>query len=200
MFGGFEVVGGLAAAGVGGGGAPFTGGASLVVAVGGGALATAGVDNMQAGARQASTGRVTQTFGGQVIAATGVSPVTAEMSYGLVQGAGGIAVGRAAFNAARPASYPLSAINGNSLNSPKTAYLYKLTDEQGNFLKWGVTQNEVLASRYTKAFMADKRIFRVDSGSRRNMVELERSHVIEYPGPLNNEPWAVKARLEGRGP
>ena len=199
VFGGFEVVGGLAAAGVGGGGAPFTGGASLVVAVGGGALATAGVDNMQAGARQASTGRVTQTFGGQVIAATGVSPVTAEMSYGLVQGAGGIAVGRAAFNAARPASYPLSAINGNSLNSPKTAYLYRLDDNKGNLLKWGITQNEDVTKRYTNAFLQKKDIYPVASGSRLEMSQLERAYVEQNPGPLNLEPWAVAARKAGRG-
>ncbi|MEQ1540682.1 MAG: DUF6531 domain-containing protein [Novosphingobium sp.] len=87
--------------------------------------------------------------------------------------------------------------HGNSLLSNRTASLYELytTDEQ--FLKYGVSQNPY--TRYSGAYMADKEIFRVASGTRREMITLERQLVTQNPGPLNLEPWAVAARAAGRG-
>ena len=65
----------------------------------------------------------------------------------------------------------------------------------GQFLKWGVSQN--MATRYSKAFMADKNIFEFAGGSRADMIRMERGLVETQPGPLNREPWAG-ARLGGQ--
>jgi hypothetical protein len=81
-------------------------------------------------------------------------------------------------------------IHGNSLLSPRTAYLYRLLDEEGSLLKWGVTQD--MAKRYPKWFMEDKRIIEYARGSRADMIRLERQLVETRPGPWNNEPWAPK--------
>lgn len=87
-------------------------------------------------------------------------------------------------------------IHGNSKLSPKPATLYELyqvgADGGQTFLKYGISQNP--ATRYSKSFMADKDIFRVATGTRADMLALERQMVTQNPGPLNFEPWAVKAR------
>ncbi len=90
-----------------------------------------------------------------------------------------------------------NAINfhGNSINSPRTAYLYRLETKGGQFLKWGITQNP--ATRYSKAFMADKNMIPWASGPRSNMLLMERGFVETQPGPLNFEPWAG-SRLGGQ--
>jgi RHS repeat-associated protein len=80
-------------------------------------------------------------------------------------------------------------IHGNSLASPRTAYLYRLEDAQGNFLKWGVTQD--MAKRYPKSFFVDgKQMVPWESGSRADMIRMERGLVETQPGPLNFERWA----------
>ncbi|MBB3352345.1 RHS repeat-associated protein [Rhizobium sp. BK049] len=84
------------------------------------------------------------------------------------------------------------AIHGNSKLSSKTTYLYKLSGDEGTFLKWGISQNP--NTRYTTSFMRDKYMETVASGSRYDMLTRERQLVIDGPGPLNKEPWAVKAR------
>jgi len=84
----------------------------------------------------------------------------------------------------------LESVNGNSKLSPRTAFLYRLEDSEGNFLKWGVTQN--LDTRYPSWFMLDKNILQVNSGSRFDMLRLERQLIETQPGPLNLEPWAGK--------
>ena len=81
-----------------------------------------------------------------------------------------------------------AAVHGNSLLSQRTAYLYRLETQNGEFLKWGVTQN--MAKRYPQSFMADKFIKEVASGTRADMIQLERGLVETQPGPLNLEPWA----------
>jgi len=86
-------------------------------------------------------------------------------------------------------------IHGNSLQSPRTAYLYRLETKGGQFLKWGITQN--MGTRYSKAFMADKNMIPWASGTRANMVSMERGLVETQPGPLNCEPWAG-TRLGGQ--
>ncbi|RHW17495.1 hypothetical protein D1610_11125, partial [Sphingomonas gilva] len=83
-------------------------------------------------------------------------------------------------------------VHGNSAASPRTAYLYELYSTDGTFLKNGITQN--MDTRYSKAFMKDKYMLRVDQGSRADMIALERQRTIANPGPLNREPWAIKAR------
>jgi hypothetical protein len=79
------------------------------------------------------------------------------------------------------------AIHGNSALSPRTAYLYRLEDLDGNLLKWGITQN--LGKRYMKSFLLDKRLVNVAQGARSDMLTLERNLVETQPGPLNREPW-----------
>ena len=86
----------------------------------------------------------------------------------------------------------VESVHGNSKLSPRTTYLYRLEDADGNFLKWGVTQD--LQGRYPEAYMLDKRIIRVDEGSRAEMLRLERELVETQPGPLNHEPWAGKRK------
>jgi hypothetical protein len=79
-------------------------------------------------------------------------------------------------------------IHGNSAASPRKAYLYQLFDAAGTFLKWGITQD--LAKRYPKAFMIGKRIVESASGTRAEMLKVERILVETQPGPLNLEKWA----------
>jgi RHS repeat-associated protein len=93
----------------------------------------------------------------------------------------------AARDAAWDADNTLS-IHGNSARSPRTAYLYRLEDLDGNLLKYGITQN--MGKRYSKTFMEDKRMFEVSRGSRRDMLTLERDYVERDPGSFNKEPWA----------
>ncbi len=61
-----------------------------------------------------------------------------------------------------------------------------------SFLKNGVTIN--LDTRYTKAYMADKDILPITSGTRADMLSLERQRTLSNPGPYNNESWAVKVK------
>lgn len=131
----------------------------------------------------------------------GAGPATQDLVYGLGSAGDGLVM---AYGGVRGAQFPgvgnqlelrlpqNVGINGNSKLSPRTAYLYELSLKDGTFLKNGVTQN--LDTRYTKSFMADKDIYRVAEGPRADMLALERQITIANPGPLNNEPWAVKAR------
>jgi RHS repeat-associated protein len=89
----------------------------------------------------------------------------------------------------------VSSTHGNSRLSQRTCYLYRLVDKDGTFLKWGVTQD--MATRFPKEFMRDKRIIKIDEGSRRDMLGKERALVETNPGPLNREPWAGKASMGG---
>jgi hypothetical protein len=47
--------------------------------------------------------------------------------------------------------------------------------------------------------MDDKNIYPIASGTRSDMLALERQMVTANPGPLNLEPWANAARAAGRG-
>ena len=88
-----------------------------------------------------------------------------------------------------------AAVNGNSLLSTRTAYLYQLFDEEGNFLKWGVTQD--MGARYPQWFMDEHQLLEFAQGSRADMIAMERGLVETQPGPLNFEPWAG-TRLGGQ--
>ncbi|HEU4806709.1 MAG TPA: hypothetical protein VFT01_00480 [Homoserinimonas sp.] len=81
-----------------------------------------------------------------------------------------------------------TAIHGNSASSPATAYLYRLYDSAGNYLKTGISKNP--GTRSPRSFMRDKDMEILQSGSRREMLNLERFIVERDPGPLNHEPWA----------
>jgi hypothetical protein len=79
-------------------------------------------------------------------------------------------------------------VHGNSAASTRMAYLYRLTDAESNFLKWGITQN--MATRYPKWYMEDKFISEFARGTRADMLRMERGLVETQPGPLNFERWA----------
>jgi RHS repeat-associated protein len=97
-----------------------------------------------------------------------------------VAGAGG--------GAAREAAQALPPIHGNSLTSARTAYLYRLEDAEGNFLKWGVTQD--MTKRYPKWYLEGKRMVPWSSGTRADMIRTERGLVETQPGPWNHKRWA----------
>lgn len=84
-----------------------------------------------------------------------------------------------------------TAVHGNSALSPARAYLYRLSTRGGDYLKTGISKNP--GTRYTKTFMEDKKMVILQSGSRREMLNLERYIVERDPGPLNYEPWAGKS-------
>jgi hypothetical protein len=81
--------------------------------------------------------------------------------------------------------------HGNTAGS-QYAELYARYDKEGKFLKWGVSQNA--AKRYSQKELAGGRIDVLETGTRKNMLGLERMLVTDVPGPLNKEPWA------GNGP
>jgi hypothetical protein len=81
-----------------------------------------------------------------------------------------------------------AAVHGNSRASTALAHLYRLEDAEGNLLKWGVTNN--LKGRYSQGFLSDKTLIPMTSGSRSDMLNLERWIVERDPGPLNRERWA----------
>jgi hypothetical protein len=82
----------------------------------------------------------------------------------------------------------VESIHGNSLLAKHPATLYQLYTDEGEFLKWGISQS--MNTRYSGTFMADKRIFEYATGKRVDMLGLEREMVETRPGPLNLEPWA----------
>jgi len=85
---------------------------------------------------------------------------------------------------------PFLGIHGNSHSSTRPATLYKLKDPDGALLKWGISQDP--SKRYRKGFMEDKSMEIISSGSRAEMVTIERRLVETDPGKLNREPWAGK--------
>lgn len=79
--------------------------------------------------------------------------------------------------------------HGNTAGDQR-AYLYGRYDADGNFLKWGITQD--LDMRYTDVELAGGRLVPKSSGPRREILRQERDLVETCPGPLNCEPWAGK--------
>ena len=82
--------------------------------------------------------------------------------------------------------------HANSKTSTLENTLYRLETKSGEYLKTGVTSKKNIESRYTKKFMADKRMVPLKKGSRAEMLKEERKIVQKNPGPLNKEPWAGK--------
>jgi RHS repeat-associated protein len=87
-----------------------------------------------------------------------------------------------------------AAIHGNSASSPAVTYLYRLYHEDGTYLKTGVSKNPF--NRYSRSFMEDKSMEVLQSGNRREMLNLERFIVERDPGPLNLERWAGAFRTD----
>jgi Pretoxin HINT domain len=78
-------------------------------------------------------------------------------------------------------------VHGNTAGE-QLAYLYERYDADGNFLKYGITQN--LKTRYTRKQLNGGWLEEVTSGPRSEMLKMERDLVERTPGPLNREPWA----------
>jgi len=81
--------------------------------------------------------------------------------------------------------------HGNTIGN-QHAELYALVDASGKFLKWGVSQDA--STRYSKSELNGGRVIVVGSGTRDEMIALERALTESRPGPLNNEPWAGSAK------
>jgi hypothetical protein len=77
--------------------------------------------------------------------------------------------------------------HGNKIGN-QYAELYGLVDANGKFLKWGVSQDA--STRYSKTELNGGRVVVVGSGTRDEMIALERALTESMPGPLNKEPWA----------
>ena len=80
--------------------------------------------------------------------------------------------------------------HGNTAGS-QPAFLYARYDAEGNFLKWGVTQD--LASRYTRAELNGGYLTEIREGPRSTILQIEHWLVETKPGPLNHESWAGRA-------
>jgi hypothetical protein len=80
--------------------------------------------------------------------------------------------------------------HGNSAASTARAFLYRLSTDSGEYLKTGISKNPL--TRYTKKFMDEKVLDIIQSGTRREILNLERFIVERDPGPLNFERWAGK--------
>ncbi|HSU28159.1 MAG TPA: DUF6443 domain-containing protein [Chitinophagaceae bacterium] len=78
------------------------------------------------------------------------------------------------------------AVHGNSLKSLRTTWGYKLYSSDGTFLKNGITSKLIPESRYTKAFMLDKKMIPFKQFSNRLEAyqwEFQQNQILR--GPLN---------------
>ncbi|MER7912819.1 polymorphic toxin-type HINT domain-containing protein [Streptomyces sp. NPDC096068] len=95
-----------------------------------------------------------------------------------------------------PRPKPAPSTHGNSRNSSAKNYLYVLEDANGGYLKTGITQDP--AGRYSAremAAMGADRMRVLTSGSRSDMLDLEKWIVQRWPGPFNKESHAGKMNL-----
>ena len=82
--------------------------------------------------------------------------------------------------------------HGNTRTSDTEATLYGKFDANGNFEKWGISQDA--STRYSAKELAGGRIKEYRRGPRDQMLDRERRLVERFPGPKNNEPWAGSRR------
>ncbi|MEV0794771.1 DNRLRE domain-containing protein [Kribbella sp. NPDC050459] len=94
-------------------------------------------------------------------------------------------LGRFAKNPNKPPAPAKSSVHGNSRASTALNYLYRLEDKNGNLLKWGITND--LARRYSQTFLKDKQLIPMTSGTRDEMLNLERWIIERDAGPLNQD-------------
>ncbi|WP_242504425.1 polymorphic toxin-type HINT domain-containing protein [Promicromonospora panici] len=96
--------------------------------------------------------------------------------------------GRFETNPATPPRPAPSSTHGNSRASTATNWLYRRVSADGTFQKWGITND--LKGRYGSSELGTDRLIPMTSGTRDQMLNLERWIVERDPGPLNHEPWA----------
>ena len=124
------------------------------------------------------------------------APVASAAEAATVPGPNGalrnVATGQFAPNPATVHAGTSASVHGNSRNSSALTYLYRLEDDEGELVKWGITSN--IKGRYPASFLEDKTLVPMTSGSRSDMLNLERWIVERDPGPLNLERWAGVAQ------
>lgn len=76
-------------------------------------------------------------------------------------------------------------VHGNSLKSMRPTWGYKLYNNDGTFLKNGITSKAIPEKRYTNAFMKDKYMDAVKFPNRRAAYDLEAAQNIIKKGLLN---------------
>jgi RHS repeat-associated protein len=79
-------------------------------------------------------------------------------------------------------------LHGNTKTPDTTATLYGKFDAEGNFLKWGKSQDP--QTRYTSKELNGGFIKEYRTGPTDEILDRERRLVERFPGPDNNEPWA----------
>jgi hypothetical protein len=98
----------------------------------------------------------------------------------------GTAIIEAEMEAANAADTVSTDVHGNSLSSPRPTWDYELYDNDGNFLKNGITSQEKPENRYTKGYMEDKKMRNTKlHPNRRAARDVERRKNTVNPGPLN---------------
>lgn len=76
--------------------------------------------------------------------------------------------------------------HGNDLRSTKPTWGYKLYDNDGNFLKNGITNKPIPETRYTRAFMFDKSMpIKIQFPTRIEAYQWEYQQNLIQRGPLN---------------
>ena len=88
------------------------------------------------------------------------------------------------------------AIHGNAKLSPKPTVLYAIQDENDTVLKYGITSSIKPMQRYTSTQYEKMggQMRLLATGTRSQMLTLERSIVMRFGGPLNREPWSSSVR------
>ena len=77
--------------------------------------------------------------------------------------------------------------NGNRKDNPNCTTLYKLVNPDGSVSKWGITSEANPLNRYSKAELRDRRFVSVATGSRMDMLSLERALTSRFGGAENKE-------------
>jgi RHS repeat-associated protein len=132
-------------------------------------------------AESSATGALAETAGAEAEAVTETVGATEAEGAGL----GAEAQGAGAEGAAETQEVSAQRIHGNSLDSPRPTWGYKLYRNDGTFLKNGITSREVPETRYTREFMSDKYMVKYPFPNRRAAYEWEYQENLTNRGPLN---------------
>ena len=92
-----------------------------------------------------------------------------------------------------PKPQPNESGHGNRKDNPNCATLYKLQNPDGSLSKWGITSESNPRSRYSASELGQRQFVAVAAGPRMDMLALERTLTMGYPGSDNKEPWAGKS-------
>ncbi|MFV0340592.1 MAG: hypothetical protein ACK5MA_08230 [Parachlamydiaceae bacterium] len=79
----------------------------------------------------------------------------------------------------------ISKVHGNSLQSQKPTWGYKLYSNDEVFLKNGITSNPIPETRYTKSYMKDKYMIKIQFPNRAAAYQWEYQQNLILRGPLN---------------